>query len=103
LVVVEIVAGDFAAGCECAFGLRIVGERGGILEGGEDGGGIVTEATLGGIGSGEIEERDAGGSEFVEGEGEAIASERPVCAVGEHEEEEKIARKGRFKFLGGRA
>jgi len=83
-VIVEIVAGDFAAGGEGAFGLRVVGERGGILEGGEDGGGIVVEAALGGIGGGEVEERNAGGAEFVESDGEAVAGERPVCAGGEH-------------------
>ena len=86
MVIAEIVADDFAAGGESAFGLRIVGERGGILKGGEDGGGIVVEAALGGIGGGEIEERSAGGAEFVEGDGEAIAGERPVGAVGEHGE-----------------
>ena len=86
LVVVEIIAGDFLAGGEGAFGLWVVGERGGILEGGEDSGGIVVEAALGGIGGGEIEERYTGSAEFVEGDGEAIAGERPVGAVGEHRE-----------------
>jgi hypothetical protein len=54
------------------------------LEGGEDGGGIVVEVALSGIGSGEIEEGSAGGAEFVEGDGEGVAGERPVGAVGEH-------------------
>ena len=67
LVIFEIVADDFVAGGESALGLRVVSERGGILEGGEDGGGIVVEAALGGIGGGEIEERGAAGAEFVEG------------------------------------
>jgi hypothetical protein len=84
LVVVKIVAGDFLAGGEGAFGLRVVGERGGILEGGEDGSGIVVEAALGGIGGGEIEEWDVGGAKFVQGKSERIASEEPVGAGGEH-------------------
>jgi len=84
LVIVEIVAGDFATGGEGPFGLRVIGERGGILECGEDGGGIVVEAALGGVGDGEIEERSTGGAEFVKRNGEAIAGERPIGAVGEH-------------------
>lgn len=43
------------------------------------------ETALGGIGGGEIEERSAGGAEFVEGEGEGVADEGPVGASGEHE------------------
>jgi hypothetical protein len=74
LVVVEIVAGDFLAGGEGAFGLRVVGEGGGILKCGEDGGGIVVEIALGGIRGGEVEEGSAVGAEFVEGDGEGIAS-----------------------------
>lgn len=84
MVIIEIVAGDFLAGGESAFGVRVVREGGGILECGEDGSGIVVEAALGGIGCGEIEERSAVGAELVKGEGEAITGERPVCAVGEH-------------------
>lgn len=83
-MIVEIVVSDFLAGSEGALGLGIVGECSGILEGGEDGGGIVVEAALGGIGGGEIEERDVRGAEFVEGEGEGVAVEEPVGAVGEH-------------------
>lgn len=84
LVVVEVVAGDFAAGGEDAFGLRVVLQGGGIVEGGEDGAGVILKAALGGIGSGEVEDGDAGGAEFVEGDGEAIARERPIGAGGEH-------------------
>ena len=47
-------------------------------------GGIVMEAALGGIGGGEIEELSADGAEFVESDGEAVAGERPVGAVGKH-------------------
>lgn len=53
------------------------------MEGGEDGAGVVAEAALGGIGGGEVEERNAGGAEFIEGDSEAIAGERPVGAGGE--------------------
>jgi len=84
LVVVKIVAGDFLTGGESAFGLRVVGERGGILEGGEDSGGIIVEAAVGGIGSGEIEEWDVGGAEFVQSLGEGVAGEGPIGAGGEH-------------------
>ncbi len=56
VMVVEIVAGNFLAGGECAFGLGIVGECGGILECGEDGAGVVVKTALRGVGGGEIEE-----------------------------------------------
>lgn len=85
LVIIEIVAGHFAAGGESAFRLRIVDEGGGILECGKNGQGIVVEAALSGIGGGEIEEGRAGGAKFVEGDGEGVAGERPVGACGEHE------------------
>ena len=86
LVIVKIVAGDFLAGGESAFGLGVVGEGGRILEGGEDGGGIVVEIAMGGIGGGEIEEWDVVGAEFVESESEGVAGEGPVGAVREHGE-----------------
>jgi len=84
LVVVEIVAGDFLARGEGAFGLGIVGEGSGILEGGQDGGGIVVEVALSGIAHGEIEEGSACSVEFVEGNGERVGGEGPVGAVREH-------------------
>jgi hypothetical protein len=84
LVIVKIVAGDFLAGGESAFGLGVVGEGGGILEGGKDGGGIVVEIAVGRIGGGEIEEWDVVGAELVESESEGVAGEGPVGAVGEH-------------------
>ena len=84
LVIIEIVAGDFVAGGEGALGLGVVGEGGGILKGGEDGGGIVVEAALSGIRGGEIEKGSAGGAEFVESDGEGVADEGPVGASGEH-------------------
>ncbi len=84
MVVVEIVAGDCLASGESAFGLGIVGEGSGILEGGQDGRGIVVEVALGGIARGEIEERSACGAEFVKGNGERVGGEGPVGAVREH-------------------
>ena len=84
LMVVEVVAGDFTAGGEGAFGLRVVLQGVGIVEGGEDGIGVVLEAALGGIGNGEVEDGNAGGAKLVEGDGEGVAGERPVGAGGEH-------------------
>ena len=86
LVIVEIVTRDFVASGESAFGLRVVLQGSGVVEGGEDGFGIVVEAALRGIGSGEVEKRDAGGAELVEGKGEAIGGERPVGPDREHRE-----------------
>lgn len=86
-MIIEIVTSNFAAGGESAFRLRIVDEGFGILECGEDGRGIVVEAALRGIRGGEIEEGSVGGAEFVEGDGEGVAGERPVGASGEHEGE----------------
>lgn len=42
------------------------------MECGEDGGGIVVEVALSGIGGGEIEEGSASGVEFVEGDGKWV-------------------------------
>jgi len=39
---------------------------------------------LSGIGGGEIEKGDVGIAEFVEGDGEGVAGERPVGAGREH-------------------
>ncbi len=86
LMVVEVVAGDFAAGGESAFGLRIKGEGRWILEGGKDGAGVVVEPAMSGIRGGEIEEGNSGGAEFVESEGEGVAGEGPEGASGEHGE-----------------
>ena len=87
LVIIEIVAGHFAAGGERPFGLRIVDEGGGILERSENDRGIVVEAALRGIRGGEIEEGSAGGAELFEGDREGIVGEGPVGASGEHEGE----------------
>ena len=75
LVVVDVVAGDFTASCNGTFRLGVVLQCVGILETREDGFGIVVEAALGGVRCGQIKEWDAGGAEFVEGDGEAIARE----------------------------
>lgn len=85
-MIIEIVSGNFAAGGESALGLRIVDEGGAILECGENGRGIVAEAALSGIRGGEVEEGSPGSAEFIEGDGEGVAREGPVGAVGEHGE-----------------
>jgi len=86
LMVVEVVASDFAAGGEGTFGLRVIGESGRILKGGKDSVRIVMKAAFCGVGSGEVEDGNASGAEFVDGESESIGGERPVGAGGEHGE-----------------
>ena len=86
LMVIEVVASDFAAGGEGTFGLRVIGESGRILKGGKDSVRIVMKAAFCGVGSGEVEDGNASGAEFVDGESESIGGERPVGAGGEHGE-----------------
>ncbi len=96
-MIVEIVAGDFLASGEGAFGLRVVIQRDGILEGGEDGCGVVFESALGGVACSEVHEWSLGRAELIEGDGEGVAGEGPVGAVREHGEREFLV--GSFQLL----
>ncbi len=79
-----VVGGDGFAGGSEALRRGFVEKTGGRLKRRKDGGCVVGEATVGGIGNGEVEERAGGAAMFSQRLSEAIFGEVPAGAGSEH-------------------
>src|SRR5208283_931186 len=89
VMVLEVVARYFFARRQQSTRLWFIGERSGIAESIENGGSIIVETAIRGIGSSQIENRCSGSTKLLQSLRVTVGRECPVSALREHEGEEK--------------